>query len=185
MRSSKEQHPPKPSFSPEKGKLYTLFSEAEDLQSIFSDVFNLMKKNTGTAPGTVLKESATLDHLSIKENFLLAVSLAYPRKRDADLLVSDALEELDISTLQANDPFSSLQLEKSIQLQLQINFICNKSIIIIDDWLENEPHSVQEEWLTLLKHLAKEKECTFIVLTTDNTIEALGDFTVSLEDFHS
>lgn len=152
--------------------IYTFSAKQMELPSLMKQ----LKSQSGFFPGVFTKETTFIEYLTIRENMLVALSLASDQpKRTLDLMVNEILEELNIPDSLANQPFNTLSLELSLQLQLQLNVLCNKKIILVDDWLKYESESEKQDWLFLFRHFARTKGCSFILFTSDEKLLTIGN----------
>ena len=151
--------------------IYTFSTEQMSLSSLMKQV----KAQTGTFPALITTDDVFIDYLTVRENMLVALSLAPNQpKRTTAFLVNELLEELNISESLAKQPFTALSIKQYIQLQLQIALMCHKKMIIIDDWLKQETTVDRQEWLLLFRHFVRTTECSFILATSDEKILPLG-----------
>lgn len=158
-----------PLFSIQPKTIYSL--PANEVE--FSSLMKQFNKQLGSFPGIITKDETFIDYLTVRENMLLILSLASDQmKRSLDLVVSEVLEELDISDSLANQPAKALSLTLSLQLQLRLNELCNKKVILVEDCFNFDSHSSKQDWLLSIRYYARTKGFSFILVTSDNQILA-------------
>ena len=151
--------------------IYTVSTEQMSLLSLMKQI----KAQTGTFPGLMTTDDVFIDYLTVKENMLVALSLAPNQpKRTTAFLVNELLEELNISESLAKQSFTALSMKQYIQLQLQIALMSHKKVIVIDDWVRHETTFARQEWLLLFRHFARTTACSFIFATSDEQILSFG-----------
>ncbi len=130
-----------------------------------------LNRQLGYFPSLLAKDTTFIDYLTIRENMLIILSLAPNQtKRRLDLVVNEVLEELQIPDSLANQPFSALPLTLSIQLQLTLTILCNKKVILVDNWLSHESASNKQDWLFLFREFSRTHGCSFIIFTSDEKL---------------
>lgn len=147
--------------------IYTFLSVQMDLSSLMKQ----LNRQSGSFPGLITKDTAFIDYLTIRENMLVALSLTpcYP-KRALDLIVNEVLEELQIPDSLADQHVNVLPLNLSLKLQLRLIELCNKKVIIVDDWLSHESTSIKQDWLLLFREFARKTGCSFILFTSNEQL---------------
>lgn len=151
-------------FSIKPKTIYSLSAKEVD----FSILMKQFNRQLGFFPGVITKDETFIDYLTVRENMLLVLSLASNQmKRSLDLVVNEVLEELDIPDSLADQPFKALPLNLSLQLQLRLNELCNKKVILVEDCFSFETASSKQDWLLSLRYYARTKGFSFILVTSD------------------
>lgn len=162
----KDNHPV---FSIKPKTIYSLSAKEVDFPMLMKQ-FN---RQLGSFPGVITNNETFIDYLTVRENMLVVLSLASNQmKRSLDLVVNEVLEELNISDVLADQPFKTLPLNLSLQLQLRLNELCNKKVILVEDCFSFETASSKQDWLLSLRYYARTKDFSFILITSDNQILA-------------
>ncbi len=158
-----------PLFSIKPKTIYSLSAK----QVNFPTLMKQLNRQLGSFPGVITKDDTFIDYLTVRENMLLVLSLASNQmKRSLDLVVNELLEELDISDNLADQPFKALPLTLSLQLQLRLNELCNKKVILVEDYFSFDSASSKQDWLLSLRYHARTKGFSFILVTSDDQILA-------------
>ncbi|SDQ16553.1 hypothetical protein LHA31_10880 [Carnobacterium viridans] len=158
-----------PVFSIKPKTIYSLSAEEVD----FPILMKQFNRQLGSFPGVITKNETFIDYLTVRENMLLVLSLASNQmKRSLNLVVNEVLEELDLSDALADQPFKALPLNLSLQLQLRLNELCNKKVILVEDCFRFESASSKQDWLLSLRYYARTKDFSFILVTSDNQLLA-------------
>ncbi|MBM6614406.1 hypothetical protein JTF06_05830 [Desemzia sp. RIT804] len=148
----------------------------------FQKVLELFKQQLGMYPGTLLQKPIVIDYLSVKENILLAYSIAYPKNKHKEQILEDAFEEvgIDLDDLSAI-PLIDLSLETVLKIQLITHSLCHTKIILVDNWLSNLPEEDVKEITLFLKYICQQQKCTILIHTSNNTIVQKCDETIFLD----
>ncbi|MER2175592.1 MAG: hypothetical protein ABS911_13010 [Carnobacterium sp.] len=158
-----------PVFSIKPKTIYSLSAKEVD----FSILMKQFNRQLGSFPGVITKDETFIDYLTVRENMLLVLSLASNQmKRSLDLVVNEVLEELAISDTLADKPFKALPLSLFLQLQLRLNELCNKKVILVEDCFSFDSASSKQDWLLSLRYYARTKGFSFILVTSDDQILA-------------
>lgn len=163
-----------------KAQLYAIQSDPYD----FATVLSLLKKEYGFYPGTLLKYPVALDHLTIKENILLAYSIAHPKKRNKERIVMDLLENngVDIDYI-SNHSFSALPMHSSLNIQLLIHYLCGTKIILVEDWINELSDYELTSFLLLLKNICSKQDVTVLIDSLHPRIKDRCDDILPLKDY--
>lgn len=154
-------------FLVEPKTIYTFLSMQMDLSSLMKQ----LNRQSGSFPGLITKDTTFIDYLTIRENLLVALSLAPNNsKRDLDLIVDEVLEELQIPDSLADQHFDVLPVNLSLRLQLRLTALCNKKIILVDDWLSYESPTAKQDWLLLFREFTRKTGCSFILFTPNEQL---------------
>lgn len=150
----------------------------------FDTVLTLLKKRYGYYPGTLLKDPIAFDYLTIKENILLAYSIAYPKQRNKERTVMDVLENsgVDVEYISTH-PFSALQLHSSLNMQLLIHYLCDTKIILVENWVSEMPDDELKSFILLLKNISYKKDVTILIDSNHERIKERCDEVLSLNDY--
>ncbi|WP_245792812.1 hypothetical protein [Carnobacterium alterfunditum] len=147
--------------------IYTFLSVQMDLASLMKQ----LNRQLDSFPGLISKDAVFIDYLTIRENMLVILSLTpdHP-KRALDLVVTEVLEELQISDSLADQHFNVLPLNLFLKLQLRLASLCNKKVILVDDWLDHESASAKQDWLLLFRGFVRNTDCSIIFFTSDEQL---------------
>lgn len=168
---------PLPSLKPQ---LYAIQLKPYD----FETVLLLFKEKYGLYPGTLSKQPVVFDHLTIKENILLAYSIAHPKQRNKERTVIDLLENsgVDVDYISTH-PFSDLPMHASLNMQLLIHYLCGTKLILVEDWVNELPDEELRSFLLLLKNVCLKQEVTILVDSSQSRIHSRCDQVLSLIDY--
>lgn len=170
-------------FSIKPKTIYSLSAKEVD----FSILMKQFNRQLGSFPGVITKDKTFIDYLTVRENMLLFLSLASDQmKRSLDLVVNEVLEELDISDALADQTFKVMPLHLFLQLQLRLNELCNKKVILVEDCFSFDSASLKQDWLLSLRYYARTKGFSFILVTSDHQLLASEKpFDLNPTAFHS
>lgn len=162
-----------------KPQLYALQAK----QCTFSSILMFFKKSFGFYPGTLLTEPVAFGYLTIKENILLAYSIAHPKHRNKETFIMDELENsgVDIEYISTHH-FSSLPLHTSLDMQLFIHYLCETKIILVEDWINDLPDDELKTFILLLKNLCYKQDVTVLINSTHEKVRERCDEILSLDD---
>ena len=170
-------------------KLYQLKPQLYSLSSVnysFQDLLDLFKQHLGDYPGTLLQKPVAIEYLSLKENILLAYSIADPKNKYKEQIIEDTFEKsgIDLNHL-SSIPLADLPLETILKVQLVTHFLCQTKIILLDNWIAKLPEEDMKEVTLFLKHICRQQGCAILIYTSNNTVMKQCDETIYLDSFLS
>ena len=150
-----------------KPQLYSILSTNYSFQGLL----DLFKQQLGDYPGTLLQKPVAINYLSIKENVLLAYSIAHPKNKSNERIIEDAFEEagIDLNDLSSRS-LTDLPLETVLKVQLITHFLCQTKIILLDNWVAKLSEDDVKELTLFLKRLCQQQQCTILIYTSNPAV---------------
>lgn len=150
-----------------KPQLYSILSTNYS----FQEILDLFKQQLGKYPGTLLQKPVAINYLSIKENVLLAYSIAHPKNQSKERIIEDTFEDagIDINYL-SSIPLTDLPLESVLKVQLITHVLCQTKIILLDNWVTKLSEEDVKELTLFLKRICQQQQCTILIYTSHHAV---------------
>lgn len=147
----------------------------KDASLSIEQTVNYVASRTQHFPGSLQKNAVVVPYLTVRENFHLFASKAHPKHRKIDLMVGDALAQLNLPEDTLDQHFDSLSPALSLRLQWVLNQLCRRDFLVIDRWLWDLPKEDRHDWLQLFRTSAKETALVLIILGDESTMVPFVD----------
>lgn len=163
-----------------------LYSISSDDYS-FQEILDLFKQQLGEYPGTLLQKPIAVDYFNIKENILLAYSIARPKNKNKEQIIEDAFEEadIDLNDLDPTISLGDLPLEMILKIQFITHFLCQNKIILLDSWINKLPDEKIKEITLFFKQICQQQKCAILIYSSNHTIIQRCDETLYLDSLLS